>query len=157
MFGVDILEQLQLSKLPPNTKRYTGHTMILASTLFIQSSASYFALYHSQCICLPHPRNIKKVISKMSSHASDLKKSIDYLKSKMPFFKDQKLIINIHLDEMYVDPVLNFKGDSILGSSSTDPTKVAKTVQAFMQLKNYYFQCFARIVKYGIFYYNFDI
>lgn len=127
-----IIEQLELSKQPTNNRRYIGQTLMLASTLYVQSSASYIALYNSKFVCFPHPRNIKKLIGKFSLLGSDLEGSIEYLKTKLPLLKDHEHIVNIHLDEIYVNPELHFKGASIVGCSKTDSTKIAKTVQVFM-------------------------
>lgn len=128
-----LIEQLELYQQTPNTRRYIGATMILASTLFVQSSASYLAIYNSKLLYLPHPRNLQKLIGKFSvTSGSNIKDSTEYLKTRISLLKKYELIINIHLDEIYVNPELNFKGNNIVGCSESNPTQVAKTIQVFM-------------------------
>lgn len=127
-----LIEQLHLYQSTPQNRRYVGNTLIFACSLFIQSSASYMSIYKSKVLFLPHPRNIKKLIGKLSLTGSDLTESIDYLKSKIIVLKEHELIVNLHIDEIYIKAELNFKGGHILGSSSNDPSKVAKTALVFM-------------------------
>lgn len=129
-----IIEQLKLYKVKPNFRRYSGETMLIAVSLFIQSSAAYFCLYKSNTIFLPHPRNIKKIICKISLTDTDLSGSIKYLKTKLELLKSYEFLVNVHIDEVYINAQIQFKGGRIFGRSenSENSSKIAKTAQVFM-------------------------
>lgn len=126
------IEQLELSNVTANNRRYSGNTLILATTLYLKSQSAYIALYKSKCLHIPHPRNIIKLISRFSLNKCSMLGSIEYLKTKQKFLNDYELIVNLQLDEIYIEQQLNFKGDSVYGYSENDRSKIAKTAQVFM-------------------------
>ena len=127
-----ILEQIKLLDVPKNNRRYSGNTLIFAASMYVHSSVSYQALYNSNNFQIPHPRNIKKIIGRFSSLDQNIEGSIAYLKTKREYLRDEELLVNLQLDEIYINPQVNFKGDSLYGYSQTDPSKIAKTAQVFM-------------------------
>lgn len=127
-----IIEQIKHAATLKNLRRYSGNTLIFAASMFVHSSAVYHMLYNTNYLCIPHPRNIKKLISKFSLFDQDIKGSVEYLKTKKQFLKKDELLVNLQLDEIYISPQLNFKGGNLYGSSKTDPSKIAKTAQVFM-------------------------
>lgn len=131
-FCTFIIEQLTLSKMPKNNRRYSNHTLILAATLFVQSTSAYNALLKCDYLCLPSIRVLRSIMSNYSLSKLNLEGSIDYLNKKKPFLKEHELLVNIQLDEIYIQPMFNFKGGSFYGSSENNPSTAAKTAQVFM-------------------------
>lgn len=127
-----LLEQLNYADLSKNNYRHSGDTLTLASLMYISSQSAYSVLYKSNLLYLPHPRNISKLISKFDLSDLNIDGSIQYLKNKLSFLKEHEMLINLHMDEIYVDPRFSFKGGSIYGSSLHDPSTAAKTAQVFM-------------------------
>lgn len=83
-------------------------------------------------LLIPHPRNIRKLIGAFSLTDWSIEGSINYLKSKLKLLKENELIVNVHIDEIYINPQLNFKAGTIFGSSEDNPTCVAKRAQVCM-------------------------
>lgn len=46
--------------------------------------------------------------------------------------KNHELVVNVLLDEIYIEPCLTFKGGTIYGASKNDSNDLAQTVQVFM-------------------------
>ncbi len=111
---------------------------MFATRLYLQSSSAYFILYKGKYLCLPHPRNLEKIISNFSLHdSSTVQGSIDYLKTRIDYLKKHELVVNILLDEIYIQPVLTFKGDTIFGYSENNKTKTAQIFMILSILSKY--------------------
>ena len=121
-----------LSQASKQSRRYGNQTVILASCLFTYSPSAYNALLKSNLLLLPHPRNLRKLVSHFDLSISSLSVSIVYLKNRVKYLQQQELIINLILDEIYIHPQLSFKGGQIHGNNLNDQTQIAKTVQVFM-------------------------
>lgn len=127
-----VIEQLQYLTANDNTRRYGGNTLLLAASLYVHSPSAYAAVHKSGYLYLPHPCNVRKLIGKFDLNNFDVDGSVQYLKIKKRFLKDHELVVNVLLDEIYIEPRLTFKGDTIYGASKTDSNHVAKTAQVFM-------------------------
>ncbi|XP_035233510.1 uncharacterized protein LOC118205330 [Stegodyphus dumicola] len=127
-----IIEQLKLLRVSKNNRRYSNRTLILASTLFVQSSSAYNALLNCDYLCIPSTRVLRNIMSSYSLSKLSLAGSINYLERKKCFLNEQELVVNVLLDEIYIQPMFNFKGGSIYGGSHDKPALAAKTAQVFM-------------------------
>lgn len=126
-----LIEQMLLCLQVKNNRRYSNHTMVVAASLFVYSPAAYLALKKLNCLCLPHPRNLRKLLARMSLSKFDLMGSVQYLRTRINYLQDHEKLVNLVLDEVYVEPRLHFKGGSVYGSSSNN-NDIAKTAQVFM-------------------------
>ena len=126
-----LVEQLILSASPKYEECYTNQTVAFASCLFVHSSKAYSVLIESGFLKLPHPKNLQKLISKLSLNSS-LEGSIIYLKNRINYLKKHEYLVNVHLDEIYIQPEISFKGGNLYGQTALELEKVAKTTQVFM-------------------------
>lgn len=127
-----LIEQLILLSKQKNSRIYSNQTMIFASCLYIHSSSAYNILHKTKVLCLPHPKNLQKLVSKFSLDSASLEGSISYLNTRKQFLKPHELLVNLHIDEIYIQQELSFKGGSLYGNSECNPSKLAKTAQVFM-------------------------
>lgn len=127
-----IMEQIQFLTKNDNSRRYCGNTLLFAASLYVHSPAAYAAVHSSGYMYLPHPCNVRKLIARFDLNSLNVDGSIEYLKIKKKFLKDHELVVNVLLDEIYIEPRLIFKGDTIYGASETDSNEIAKTAQVFM-------------------------
>lgn len=126
-----LAEQIILANSSKFGKRYTNQTMIFASCLYVHSSNAYYSLLKSKLLNLPHPKNLQKLVSKLSLNSSP-DGSMSYLKNRIKHLEKHEYLVNVHLDEIYIQPEISFKGGNLYGQSSLDPEIKAKTAQLFM-------------------------
>lgn len=127
-----IAEQIKQWETPVNNRRYTDLTMLLAATVFLHSAFAYVHLHTSKLLRSPHPRNVKKLIRTFSLHSLHINGGIEYLKAKIHLLQENEFVVNIHVEEIYINSKLNFKGDSIFGASEDNPLQVVKRAQVCM-------------------------
>ena len=106
-----LAEQLNLLCQAPSRYRYTTDTLIFAFQIYHKSSSSYLEL--RQLLCLPSIRLLQSVSSNLD--VNDSNTCITFLKSKAALLTPDKLLVNVLLDEIYVKPKIQYKGDKIVG------------------------------------------
>ena len=123
-----LAEQLNLLCQPPSRYRYTTDTLIFAFQIYHKSSSSYLEL--RQLLCLPSIRLLQSVSSNLD--VSDSNTCITFLKSKAALLTPDELLVNVQLDEIYVKPKIQYKGDKIVGYAENKDQALASRIQCFM-------------------------
>ena len=123
-----LAEQLNLLCQAPSRYRYTTDTLIFAFQIYHKSSSSYLEL--RQLLCLPSIRLLQSVSSNLD--VSDSNTCITFLKSKAALLTPDELLVNVQLDEIYVKPKIQYKGDKIVGCAENKDQALASRIQCFM-------------------------
>lgn len=89
-------------------------------------------LHQSKVLCLPHPKILQKLVTRVSFSNAWLETSIGYLNTKSKALKSHELLVNLHIDKIYIQQELNFKGGSLHGLGEFNPSKIGKTAQVIM-------------------------
>lgn len=127
-----MIEQSKLALTPKNNRRYFNMTFILAASIYMHSTSAYNALLNCKMLFMPSIRLLQNMISKYSMSNHTLLGSVKYLESKMKYLKKHELLVNLLLDEIYIERQFDFKGGSIYGGNEITSSNAAKTAQVFM-------------------------
>lgn len=128
-----ISEQLKLQTIPKERYRYSANTMVISSIMFTISPHAYKYFRHSGCIILPHPETIKSVCnSYLSDPAAEDKQSLQkYARDIYKFLDDDDKYVVLLVDEIHIQPYVDYKGGNIVGSSCNS-NLLATSAVAFM-------------------------
>ena len=80
--------------MPPNRRRFSVETLILAFTLFHKSNACYTELQNT--LCLPSKRMLRDISSNLSVNAGA--QCEIYLEKKATLLKQHEKLVNLQLD-----------------------------------------------------------
>ena len=108
-----IQDQVLLLLTKPNGRRFTKHSLILATELFCVSPAAYRMLRNSGAICLPHGNRIRELLS-YASDDTNLEKLFAEL-------KPEQRLVNLLFDEVKLVSAVRFTGGHMMGYATNDP------------------------------------
>ena len=123
-----LAEQLRLFTVPPNRRRFSVETLILAFTLFHKSNACYTELQNT--LCLPSKRMLRDISSNLSVNAGA--QCEIYLEKKATLLKQHEKLVNLQLDEIHIKPKISYQAGQIVGSADNQKEEAATRIQAFM-------------------------
>ena len=123
-----LAEQLNLLCQALSRDRYTTDTLIIAFQINHKSTSCHLEL--RQLLCLPSIRLLQSVSSNLDVNNSN--NCITFLKRKATLLTTDELLGNVQLDEIYVKPKMQYKGDKIVGYAETKDQALASRIQCFM-------------------------
>jgi hypothetical protein len=128
-----ITEQLRLKACSKERYRYSVTTMILASIMHSISPHAYKFLRNSGQLILPHPKTIKCICNKLLTDPTleERNSFCSYAKTIYKYLKEDEKTMILLMDEIHVQPYLDYKGGNIVGKASNS-NSLANTAYVFM-------------------------
>ena len=123
-------EQFEL--VTKRRKNYSKDTLILAFMLNCQSPAAYNSLRNNGTLILPHPKYLQKLASNLNVSPTSEKENIHFLHVMTSKLADIDKFVILSLDEVYVNPSLEYKNGKLVGQAVNNCLEEARTIQAFM-------------------------
>lgn len=122
----------QISLMNSKRLQYPSDIIIFSSKIFFSYPAAYTLIRDSKIFTLPHPSYLKKLASMCIPNSTYCRKShVSFLKNKSNLLKEEEKIVNVLLDEIYINPLLNYKAGRIIGMSENSDA-AASTIQTYM-------------------------
>lgn len=120
----------QISLMCTKRLKYTTDLILWCAKIYFSFPAAYLLIRDSQFLTLPHPSYLKKLTS-LCTPTYSFSSYNSYLKNKSDLLKEEEKIVNVLLDEIYVNPSLTYKAGHVVGMSENSDLE-ASTIQAFM-------------------------
>ena len=131
-----LLDQLKFLKVSKFGRRYSVLTQVFSLKIHGISPACYRLIQSSNCLTLPHERNILKLKNYIGLDSDYL----NVLKEFSSSFNDNERHVILQMDEVHIRSDASYKGGKIIGSidhPEDPPTTVfSMVVSSFM--KNFY-------------------
>lgn len=126
-------EQLTLHITPKERYRYSTSTLTFSSILHTISSHAYKYLRHYSSLILPHPSTIKSICNKFLTDPTDedRKLFLVYARNIFKQLEEHERNVILLMDEIHIQPYLDFKGGNIVGHAFNDST-LATSAYTFM-------------------------
>ena len=124
-----LIDQLLLQSRKMHGQRYDASMMKTAICLYLRSQNCYSAL--RDYLVLPHPDTIKKYFGDLAS-PGDLTECENTIKSVFDKLSGKEKYCKILMDEIHIKPAIRYQGNHVIGFSTDEPTKRARTVLAIM-------------------------
>ncbi|CAG4970430.1 unnamed protein product [Parnassius apollo] len=123
-----IKDQLKLCTL--KQPRYSVSTVIFAFLIFCISQSCYNLI--RRFLFLPHKRYLQYLSSSFNVNPSNLENTNNYLKVMYNKLDSRERVVNLCIDEIYVNSKLEYKCKKVTGYADNDSNELAKTVVCFM-------------------------
>ena len=123
-------EQFEL--VTKRKRSYSKDTLILAFMLNCQSPAAYNSLRQNGTLLLPHPKHLQKLASNLNISPYSEEENKNFLNVLANNLTDTDKYVILSLDEVYVNPSLEYKNGKFVGQAANNCVEEARTVQAFM-------------------------
>lgn len=124
----------QLKQIVGNRNRYSRSTIIMSFLLYCQSPSCYNLL--REYLVLPHKRYLQSLSSSLELSSESEGSNKNYLVNVSKTLSDTEKVVALQIDEIYISPRLDYRGNSITGmaanSSTSNTNDLAKTVLTFM-------------------------
>lgn len=117
-------------KLLYSSHRFSCFTIIFSFLIFSHSHNIYELLRNH--LILPTKRHLQQISSRLNISPDSDAKNIHYLSHIAKNLKDEEKIVALLLDEIYIDPHLQYKSNKITGFAENGDKGIARTVQSFM-------------------------
>lgn len=133
--GIEFIsDQLKLRILSKERYRYCTITMAFCSILYTISPHAYRYLRNHGPIILPHPETIKGVCNGFLTdpHIDEKKTFLTYAQKIFKYLKDQDKYVSLFMDEIHIDPYLDYKGGNVVGAAINNNDSLATSAYTFM-------------------------
>ena len=128
-----LLDQLKILKVSKFGRRYSVLTQVFSLKIHGISPACYRLIQSSNCLTLPHERNILKIKNSIGLDSDYL----NVLKEFSSSFNDNERHVILQMDEVHIRSDASYKGGKIIGSidhPEDPPTTVfSMMVSSFMK------------------------
>ncbi|KAF0287545.1 hypothetical protein FJT64_014052 [Amphibalanus amphitrite] len=115
-------EQLRLSSVPPNRRRYSQTLMSLAVVWDRTSPKLYQDLCHSGVLILPHKTALRRLTSALSVREGLEAGTVQYLKMRIAKLNARERLVNLAMDEVHTARAVELAGGRLYGDSKDGVT-----------------------------------
>lgn len=115
-------------------KCFSVSTLLKSFLIFNQSPAAYDVITSNKLLYLPSSRHLKRLKSSFKISAETEIENVRYLKSLCENLSDLEKQVVLQVDEIYVNPSLQYRSGRLSGIAENDTTNCeqARTIQAFL-------------------------
>ena len=122
----------QVSLTTQGHPRYSTDTLIWSSLLYNSSPSNYRFMRESNTLNLPHPKYLQKIINKKVTLEPGLSQDqVNLMRERYRMITDREKLVNLLIDEIHVQPEVNYSGGVITGTSVNTDSE-ANALQVFM-------------------------
>lgn len=126
---LDLLKD-QLKMCTLKKPRYSISTVIFAFLIFCISQSTYELI--RGFLFLPHKRYLQYLASSFNVSPNDSENTNSYLKVLFNHLDPREKVVNLCIDEIYVNSKLEYKSKKVTGYADNNCNDLAKTVVCFM-------------------------
>ncbi|XP_054707693.1 uncharacterized protein LOC129217416 [Uloborus diversus] len=129
-----IKDQISLSNVQKNQRRYPSNLMVFAALLNSISPHAYRFLRNSGSVILPHPTTIRQLTSNLNINPAEEQHDASFLKfitEKFKQLKSEENVVVVTMDEIHIKPYFEYKGGNLIGMAY-DSEHAATSAHTFM-------------------------
>lgn len=112
-------------------KNYSIETIQTAFNVYYYSPMAYNVIRDRKLLILPHKCTLQKMPSAQNFNIDGLDSNRNYLRKTTENFSDRERLVNIQIDEIYINPIIEFKNSKLVGCADNNNC-VGTTVLCFM-------------------------
>ena len=123
-------EQLNNSKSPPQSRKYTTKTIIFSFIIFSKSRTAYFSLLEH--FFLPSERTLRRYSSSVGGSLKSDNNNFEYFQKQCEALPPHERDITLKYDEIQIKSKIEFRSGQIFGYAENREGEVANHLQCFM-------------------------
>ena len=125
-----LFNQLLLTDVAPQKRRYDPDLILFAFSIFSKSRSAYQTV--CKFLALPTIRSLQNYSLPLNLSVKSDSCNLDYLKTQFQHLQNHEKYVSLKIDEIQLKPKLELRGGSLEGFSENRPEELAHHVQAFM-------------------------